>query len=106
MIRRPPRSTLFPYTTLFRSDLPFRLGRTKSLQWTKLPFSFVEAFEQVHLAVATTVLECTKVVLVPYGPKGGLKKGKIVEARNGSFFSVKELLWEANAIQLAVNSIP
>src|SRR5256885_10778859 len=23
MIRRPPRSTLFPYTTLFRSDLPF-----------------------------------------------------------------------------------
>src|SRR5260221_3651690 len=26
MIRRPPRSTLFPYTTLFRSDLfPFRI---------------------------------------------------------------------------------
>src|SRR5258708_25957794 len=27
MIRRPPRSTLFPYTTLFRSCLPSRLGR-------------------------------------------------------------------------------
>src|SRR5689334_24244231 len=27
MIRRPPRSTLFPYTTLFRS-LPRRLART------------------------------------------------------------------------------
>src|SRR5438309_8863649 len=29
MIRRPPRSTLFPYTTLFRSRraLPNRLGR-------------------------------------------------------------------------------
>src|SRR5258708_25530251 len=26
MIRRPPRSTLFPYTTLFRSDLPCPLG--------------------------------------------------------------------------------
>src|SRR2546429_1520234 len=24
MIRRPPRSTLFPYTTLFRSDRPSR----------------------------------------------------------------------------------
>src|SRR5438552_8361200 len=24
MIRRPPRSTLFPYTTLFRSDVPDR----------------------------------------------------------------------------------
>src|SRR2546429_4821616 len=26
MIRRPPRSTLFPYTTLFRSHSPHRLG--------------------------------------------------------------------------------
>src|SRR3712207_7130080 len=26
MIRRPPRSTLFPYTTLFRSDLLHRIG--------------------------------------------------------------------------------
>src|SRR5438445_6442657 len=24
MIRRPPRSTLFPYTTLFRSGVPYR----------------------------------------------------------------------------------
>src|SRR5882762_9142533 len=27
MIRRPPRSTLFPYTTLFRSDLAGRVDR-------------------------------------------------------------------------------
>src|SRR3712207_8845028 len=27
MIRRPPRSTLFPYTTLFRSDLAAVLAR-------------------------------------------------------------------------------
>src|SRR5256886_17455834 len=26
MIRRPPRSTLFPYTTLFRSSLPLKGG--------------------------------------------------------------------------------
>src|SRR2546430_12265056 len=30
MIRRPPRSTLFPYTTLFRSDCP--LGPEPSLR--------------------------------------------------------------------------
>src|SRR2546425_12419752 len=30
MIRRPPRSTLFPYTTLFRS-LPFNLAMTEAL---------------------------------------------------------------------------
>src|SRR3712207_7692964 len=33
MIRRPPRSTLFPYTTLFRSDL------TRSLRRLTLPVS-------------------------------------------------------------------
>src|SRR2546422_3248961 len=27
MIRRPPRSTLFPYTTLFRSDQPVQSNR-------------------------------------------------------------------------------
>src|ERR1043165_2213536 len=30
MIRRPPRSTLFPYTTLFRSRMCVDLGRIKS----------------------------------------------------------------------------
>src|SRR5690349_23947583 len=28
MLRRPPRSTLFPYTTLFRSELRLGVGRT------------------------------------------------------------------------------
>src|SRR3712207_7110107 len=31
MIRRPPRSTLFPYTTLFRSLLQLGLGRRPDL---------------------------------------------------------------------------
>src|SRR5258708_13219829 len=31
MIRRPPRSTLFPYTTLFRSAWPRRKGSTPGL---------------------------------------------------------------------------
>src|SRR5688572_31535632 len=29
MIRRPPRSTLFPYTTLFRSDLRAQPGQVR-----------------------------------------------------------------------------
>src|SRR3712207_7309920 len=31
MIRRPPRSTLFPYTTLFRSALKTRLTATQAM---------------------------------------------------------------------------
>src|SRR3712207_8639328 len=43
MIRRPPRSTLFPYTTLFRSD---RLGRP-------LLFPFLLILTQFAAGVAT-----------------------------------------------------
>src|SRR2546426_6040879 len=32
MIRRPPRSTLFPYTTLFRSPAPHAAGGRDSLR--------------------------------------------------------------------------
>src|SRR5260221_4318710 len=32
MIRRPPRSTLFPYTTLFRSPAPHRHERRRHLR--------------------------------------------------------------------------
>src|SRR5260370_20095297 len=41
MIRRPPRSTLFPYTTLFRSDphndpdLPPRRGKPGALRFAR-----------------------------------------------------------------------
>src|SRR5256885_8909437 len=34
MIRRPPRSTLFPYTTLFRSEIPGD-GRQPSKPWKR-----------------------------------------------------------------------
>src|SRR2546427_2162256 len=39
MIRRPPRSTLFPYTTLFRSSPPFatKMSRRPSLSKSKMP---------------------------------------------------------------------
>src|SRR3712207_7051288 len=37
MIRRPPRSTLFPYTTLFRSATPTRTMRAARLALLVLP---------------------------------------------------------------------
>ena len=40
MIRRPPRSTLFPYTTLFRSvwDVKYAFDRNASLSPSAIPF--------------------------------------------------------------------
>src|SRR3989454_10893886 len=36
MIRRPPRSTLFPYTTLFRSDPELRRFQANARGWLKI----------------------------------------------------------------------
>src|SRR2546422_3166863 len=47
MIRRPPRSTLFPYTTLFRS-VPALLAKEKMLP--------LEAFRQIGNAESTVRL--------------------------------------------------
>src|SRR5258707_9039255 len=41
MIRRPPRSTLFPYTTLFRSQKPFRLTQDVTVDRSAKPGSTV-----------------------------------------------------------------
>src|SRR5688572_13746557 len=39
MIRRPPRSTLFPYTTLFRSPGPGRVGKRRARSGAPAPGS-------------------------------------------------------------------
>src|SRR3712207_8368072 len=53
MIRRPPRSTLFPYTTLFRStlyaDLP---GHRRLLGWEAEALTAQELVDRYNLALA------------------------------------------------------
>src|SRR3712207_6908297 len=57
MIRRPPRSTLFPYTTLFRSVLTFVLAGqvVASSGAAALLASGATAFGGLYLAVAPVV---------------------------------------------------
>src|SRR2546426_5075624 len=43
MIRRPPRSTLFPYTTLFRSPSLAALPERPDIVWIGVPGAQVEA---------------------------------------------------------------
>src|SRR2546429_9308042 len=80
MIRRPPRSTLFPYTTLFRSLLPVRSvgvmgdGRTYGLtvavrvvesedamtaDWVRLPG---DVLERISTRIVNEVPGVTRVV--------------------------------------------
>src|SRR3712207_4067856 len=53
MIRRPPRSTLFPYTTLFRSSCgtpPNRAAAGCARGWIKLDDTRYEVRDYQHLA--------------------------------------------------------
>src|SRR4030043_1366416 len=48
MIRRPPRSTLFPYTTLFRSKLRIQAGGRSLLDIIDHILRDVDVFRVVH----------------------------------------------------------
>src|SRR5258708_25270405 len=63
MIRRPPRSTLFPYTTLFRShpDLPAELqsatGELAAALWTRAVDTAQEQLAAAQLEAQRSVAE-------------------------------------------------
>src|SRR2546430_7522105 len=48
MIRRPPRSTLFPYTTLFRSRLRAQIHFTDECEIARRPGEFASATGNVR----------------------------------------------------------
>src|SRR5437868_13094627 len=53
MIRRPPRSTLFPYTTLFRSSAPHNAGPVNQGSYS---VPSIHAEVRVPMSCAATVL--------------------------------------------------
>src|SRR3712207_8848194 len=59
MIRRPPRSTLFPYTTLFRSDPINRSMRPSFLDQIAIPHGSRTGFiTPTRLAATPHVINC------------------------------------------------
>src|SRR3712207_6996103 len=67
MIRRPPRSTLFPYTTLFRSQLLDRATYLKVLAETAKQATVQQLAERLITAHKATV-EWLTVVLAEEAP--------------------------------------
>src|SRR3712207_135781 len=58
MIRRPPRSTLFPYTTLFRSHVPGEM-REFHLRYALAAIYAVERLQEAIFVLVATVPEPT-----------------------------------------------
>src|SRR5258706_10742379 len=66
MIRRPPRSTLFPYTTLFRSPLSWRHSGKK--------FRLNETFFLLTEAVA---VDNSHTTLAPFSPESSMRFARL-----------------------------
>src|SRR3712207_9597178 len=71
MIRRPPRSTLFPYTTLFRSRVEFRVDRTGVIHVAIGKVSFSEQQMLQNLGALVDAVVRAK----PPGAKGQYIRG-------------------------------
>src|SRR2546422_10028578 len=72
MIRRPPRSTLFPYTTLFRSARPRVLRRGDVLpldEMTRRNLELVEPLRPGAAVGGTTLLEVLDRTMTPMGAR-------------------------------------
>src|SRR6266540_7411732 len=92
MIRRPPRSTLFPYTTLFRSSLCHALGRAPADQVAVPELQPVElgpvrGIESGELAVEVGRIEETRLELSDGAEEGvceAAEAGRAAEAVQGA----------------------
>lgn len=92
----------------FRPDLPMRVCRSKELNWNKFDVStadtFVKSVDNLYdNSFLCDKIQTEKLVLLPYGTKGGLKRGRTVTADNSKYFEGPELIWKAKELQEAVN---
>src|SRR3712207_8676003 len=76
MIRRPPRSTLFPYTTLFRSLIALIIGGLTGLEREK-SYQFAGFRTHILVAVGSCITSITSVILfIDYGGKTSLDRSE------------------------------
>src|SRR3712207_7824070 len=95
MIRRPPRSTLFPYTTLFRSDVkPGNLMVNKEGVVKLADFGIAKAAEQSDITKVGSVLG-TAAYLSPEQARGERSEEHTSELQSRQYL-VCRLLLEKN----------
>src|SRR3712207_9465495 len=91
MIRRPPRSTLFPYTTLFRSDEPTNYLDEVHIEWLK---RFLQNYENAFILISHDIPFLNSVINLIYH-LDNLKLTRYV----GDYNNFKRI-YEANKKQL------
>lgn len=76
---------------IHRPDLPFVALQDAAITWSSDPVG--------RPGVRGAELNAARVYLSPFGPAGGTKTGRRVDADNGSVFSAEELFRKAQAAQ-------
>jgi hypothetical protein len=90
LLRKSPFTP--PEFARHRPDLPLRLLRAQGGDWGKP----LRDWPRLDLAFE---LECPRLSLIPFGPKGGQLKPVMIEADNGRSITGAELLAAAHSIQ-------
>lgn len=93
---------------IYRPDLPLRVCRSKEINWNKMDIlTFDDIFNTIEKlsdkSFCNDKIQTNKIVLIPHGNKGGLKKGTIIHSNNEKYFEASELIWKAKELQEAVN---
>src|SRR3989449_3510551 len=80
MIRRPPRSTLFPYTTLFRSLKEIQMENFKSFG-RKITVPFLQGFTAITGPNGSGKSNIADAILFVLGPKSSkaIRAGKLTD---------------------------
>jgi hypothetical protein len=88
---------------VFSPDLPIRVCRSNEFSWNNFKLSALNEFNKQSENLTDTI-QTDKLVLIPYGSKGGLKRGTSLSADNSKYFVASELIWKAKQLQEAVNT--
>src|SRR3989449_6694521 len=96
MIRRPPRSTLFPYTTLFRSLQTWGLAQNFGAEVRGFQLHPEKAWEPFTEEIRTAIAPGTKLVVVtnPHNPTGHVRSEEHTSELQSRLHLVCRLLLE------------
>src|SRR2546429_6901506 len=92
MIRRPPRSALFPYTTLFRSRLPVSVSVMFPTPWYQETVEILKRHPEVSVGIHLTLNSEWK--NYRWGPISGRTAVPTLVDGDGYFFASSDALYK------------
>lgn len=89
---------------ILKPHLLLRIGRLKNISWNSEVFESFDRFskfidENTSEVWRNQIIDTDRIYLDPFAVKNKNYNEELIEAHNGKYFSVKEILWKANEVQ-------